>query len=62
MKTDIEIKRRLEYLRGEIKAEKISMEEIVELQSLADHIEKDDVLLLEWAGVHEWPETVEEIS
>jgi hypothetical protein len=62
MKTDIEIKRRLEYLRGEIKAEKISMEEIVELQSLADHIEKDDVLLLEWAGVPEWPETVEEIS
>jgi len=62
MQTDIEIKRRLEYLRGEIKAEKISTEEIVELQSLADHIEKDDVLLLEWAGVPEWHETVEDNS
>jgi hypothetical protein len=53
MPTDIKIKGRLEYLRGEIKAEKISMGEIAELESLASHIEKDDVLLLEWAGVPE---------
>lgn len=47
------IKRRLEYLRGEIEAERISYGEIAELQDLAPHIEPDDVLLLEWAGVPE---------
>jgi hypothetical protein len=46
-------KERLEYLRGEIKAERISMAEILELQSLAPHIDPGDVLLLEWAGVPE---------
>lgn len=44
---------RLEYLRGEIEAERISMEEIAELQSLVKCIEPGDVLLLEWAGVPE---------
>jgi len=48
-----EIKKRLEYLRKEIKAECISYGEIAELQSLAKHIDKGDVLLLEWAGVPE---------
>lgn len=47
------VKQRLEYLRGEIEAERISYGELAELQSLADHIDKDDVLLLEWAGVPE---------
>ena len=47
------IKQRLEYLRGEIKKECISQGEIAELQSLKDHIDKSDVLLLEWAGVEE---------
>ena len=47
------VQERLEYLRGEIKAERISYEEIAELQSLAEHIPQDDVLLLEWAGVPE---------
>jgi len=51
------IEQRLEYLRGEIQAEGISYGEIVELQSLSAHIDKDDVLLLEWAGV---PETIGE--
>ena len=50
------IKARLEYLRGEINAERISYDEINELQSLAEHIDKEDVQLLEWAGV---PEKVE---
>jgi len=50
---DAEIKERLEYLRGEIKAERISYGEIAELQSLAEYIEPDDVELLEWAGVPE---------
>lgn len=48
-----QIKNRLEYLRGEINAERISMSEIAELQSLAEYIEKGDVQLLEWAGVCE---------
>lgn len=47
------IKQRLEYLRGEIKAERISYGEIAELQSLSKHIDKGDVLLLEWAGIKE---------
>lgn len=45
---------RLEYLRGEIQAERISYGEIAELQSLAKYIDKGDVELLEWAGVPEF--------
>lgn len=48
-----EIKKRLEYLRGEIEAERISYGEIAELQSLSKYIDPTDVLLLEWAGVPE---------
>lgn len=51
--TTQEVKKRLEYLRGEIKAERISYGEIAELQSLAEYIEPDDVELLQWAGVAE---------
>ena len=50
---DARIKRRLEYLRKEIEAERISTGEISELQSLAKYIDPSDVLLLEWAGVKE---------
>ena len=46
-------KQRLEYLRQELKAERISLGEIVELQSLVDYIDRDDVELLEAAGVPE---------
>ena len=53
MVTTKETKERLEYLRGEIEAERISIGEVIELQSLVDHIEPDDVLLLEWAGAPE---------
>jgi len=42
-------KERLEYLRGEIEAERISWSEIAELQSLAKHIDPGDTLLLAWA-------------
>jgi hypothetical protein len=49
------IKKRLEYLRGELNAERISTGELCELQSLAAHIEPDDVQLLEAAGVPEHP-------
>ena len=51
---------RLEYLRGEIRAERISWGEIAELQSLAEHIEPWDTELLEWAGVPEFEEEVED--
>ena len=46
-------RRRLEYLRGEIHAERISYGEQAELAELADYIEPGDVELLEWAGVPE---------
>ena len=51
--TTKQIKNRLEYLRGEIEAERISYGEIVELVGLAKYIEPGDNLLLEWAGVPE---------
>lgn len=51
-----EIEDRLEYLRGEIEAERISYSELYELQTLAEHIKPGDVVLLEWAGVPEFPE------
>lgn len=44
---------RLEELRRELRAERISYGEIAELQSLAKFIDKDDVELLEAAGVPE---------
>jgi hypothetical protein len=54
MATDADKAReRLEYLRGEIRAERISYGEIFELESLAEHIAPDDVELLQWAGVPE---------
>ena len=43
----------LESIRRSIEDESISYGEIVELQGLADFIDDDDVLLLEWAGVEE---------
>ncbi len=46
--------KRLEYLREQIVAENISYGEIAELQDLKEHIDKGDVLLLEWAGVDEY--------
>lgn len=46
-------RRRLEYLRGELEAERISYGELAELQELAPYIAPDDVQLLEPAGVPE---------
>lgn len=46
---------RLEYLRGELRAERISWGELAELQSLAGSIDPEDVELLEAAGVPEHP-------
>lgn len=52
--TNENVRDRLEYLRGEIEAERISYEEIAELQELSDYIEPGDVQLLQWAGVPEF--------
>lgn len=52
-KTSAKIKARLEYLRGEINAERISYRELFELEDLAEHIKPWDTQLLEWAGVSE---------
>ena len=54
--TSQEIQDRLEYLRGEIEAERISYGELAELQDLADYIDPGDTLLLQWAGVPEFDE------
>lgn len=48
------IEKRLAYLRGEIEAERISYGELAELQSLREHIEPGDTLLLEWASIPEF--------
>lgn len=45
---------RLEYLRAELRAERMSYGELHELQNLAPHIDPGDVELLEAAGVAEF--------
>lgn len=50
------IRERLEYLRSELRAERISYLELAELQDLAEHIEPGDAELLEAAGVPEFPD------
>lgn len=50
------VKQRLEYLRGELRAERISYGELAELADLKAHIEPGDVELLEAAGVPEFPD------
>ena len=47
------IKERLEYLKTELRAERISYGELAELQTLVDYIDPSDVELLEAAGVPE---------
>ena len=51
------IKQRLEELREELKKECISTEELIELQSLAEYIDPNDVELLQAAGVPEFNES-----
>jgi len=46
-------KKRLEELRTELRNECISYGELAELQSLTEYIDKDDVELLQAAGVPE---------
>lgn len=56
------IKKRLEYLRQEIKAERISYGEIAELQSLVAYIDPNDVELLQWAVDEEKDELEKELD
>jgi len=48
-----QIKKRLEYIREELKQERISYGELIELQSLVKYIDLTDIELLEAAGVPE---------
>lgn len=54
MKTQRQIKKRLEYLRQALRAERISYGELFELESLKEHIDPNDLELLEAAGVPEF--------
>jgi hypothetical protein len=47
------IKLTLEHIRHSLRSESISYGELAELQSLVEYIDKDDVELLEAAGVPE---------
>jgi hypothetical protein len=49
-----DIKQRLEFLRTELRNGTISYGELIELESFSDGIDKDDVELLEAAGVKEF--------
>lgn len=51
-----QIAKRLEYLRNELREERISYGELAELQSLVLYIQPDDKELLEAAGVPEFNE------
>lgn len=50
------VKKRLTYLRSQLRAERISYGELHELQCLVPFIDKGDVELLEVAGVPEFEE------
>lgn len=54
MKTQRQIKKRLEYLRQALRNENISYGELFELESLIEYIEPGDLELLEAAGVPEF--------
>jgi len=56
MESTKKIKKRLEFLRKELRLERISYGELAELQSLVEHIDLGDVELLEAAGVPEFKE------
>ena len=48
-----EVTARLEEIRAKIVAERVSLGELLDLQTLARFIGDDDILLREWAGVSE---------
>ena len=56
MNREQEAKQRIEEIRVEILAERVSYDEIAELESLAEYIDESDVLMLQWAGIPEFEE------
>lgn len=58
------IQDRLDYLRGEIEAERISWGELAELQALGSQglIPDDEMLLRQWAGLPESSDDVAPVS
>jgi hypothetical protein len=50
------IQARLNRIRHSIEQENVSYGELVELESLKDHIHEGDLELLQWAGVPEFNE------
>lgn len=56
MKTNTKnINKRLEQIRKAIQNMTVSTSELLELEALQKYIKPDDVELLEWAGVEEFP-------
>ena len=53
----VDVAQRLEELRVELRAERMSYGELAELQSLAEYIDPGDVELLEAAGVPEFSDS-----
>lgn len=53
---------RLEYLRGELRAQQISYGELYELQNMTEYIEPGDTELLEAAGVPEFPDEARDLT
>ena len=51
--TKKQIKKNFEKIRKSIESENISYGEIAYLQNNIEHIDKNDITLLEWAGVEE---------
>ena len=51
-KNNKKIEERLKYLKDEIKKERISYGEILELESLKDYIKNDDFELLEFININ----------
>ena len=51
--TKKQIKKNFEKIRKSIEIENISYGEILYLQNNIEHIDKNDITLLEWAGVEE---------
>lgn len=56
------IKYRLEELREELRQERISYGELVELQSLVEHIDPNDAELLQAAGIPEFPSKLKRVK
>lgn len=51
--TKKQIKKNFEKIRKSIEFENISYSEILYLENNTEHIDKNDITLLEWAGVEE---------